>query len=117
MYNYMEEMKTAINDLINWNEYDEEIINDEEALYDALWIDDYVTGNGSGSYTFNRAKAKEYVLQNFDLVKEMADYFCLDNTEVSERMFNDDWEWLDVSIRCYLLGEAISEVMEERNNI
>lgn len=32
-----------------------------EDMYDALFIDDAVTGNGSGSYTFSTAKAAENV--------------------------------------------------------
>lgn len=34
---------------------------DWESMYDSLFIDDSVTGNGSGSYTFNTAKAAENV--------------------------------------------------------
>ena len=35
-----------------------------------MWNADSVTGNASGSYTFSRARAKEYVLGSTDLLKE-----------------------------------------------
>ena len=114
MYNYLEEMKSNIHDVLNWNKYDEEITNDETALYDALWCDDYITGNGSGSYTFNREQAKAYVLDNTGLLKEMADEFGFEHEEIADKIIDEEWEWLDVSIRCYLLGEAVAEVIAER---
>ena len=62
MYNYLEAMKSDIMDYIrnevNTNEFSsrEEL---EESLNDDLWTVDSVTGNGSGSYTFNRAESEE----------------------------------------------------------
>ena len=57
MYNYLKAMKSDIMDYIrndvNTNEFTsrEEL---EERLNDDLWTVDSVTGNVSGSYTFNR---------------------------------------------------------------
>ena len=116
MYHYLEEMKSNIHDVLNWNEYGEEIVNDEQALYDALWIDDYVTGNGSGSYTFNTAKAREYVEDNFKLLVEALREFG-EVDELAEIIDEDKWEYADVTIRCYLLGQAVAEVMEEREEV
>ena len=76
----------------------------EDKLNDALWIDDNVTGNASGSYTFCVATAREYVLQNFKLLEEALDAFqCKDN------FFTKGFEWADVTIRCYLLSDIIHE--------
>lgn len=55
----------------------------EEKLNDALWIDDSVTGNASGSYTFCTATAREYVLDNFGLLEE-----ALDEFECKEKVSN-----------------------------
>jgi hypothetical protein len=41
-------------------------------LYDLLWVEDSVTGNGSGSYTFNRCQAKEYLKGNLMIELEDA---------------------------------------------
>lgn len=43
-----------------------------EDLNDNCWIDDAITGNGSGSYTFNRWQAAEYLSHNWDLMEEAA---------------------------------------------
>ena len=61
-YNYMETVKDDVRQAIEDN-YDIADYSDrdefEETLYEDLWVDDSVTGNGSGSYTFSRSKAEE----------------------------------------------------------
>ena len=47
----------------------------EEALFDTLWAHDSVTGNGSGSYTFNAWRAEEYLCHNWDLMQEAMSEF------------------------------------------
>ena len=120
-YNYFESMKSDIRDYIDEHYNQEEIAemleNDrddfESSLHDELWICDSVTGNASGSYTFNRYRAREYVLENIDLVNETAEEFCIGYEEIGRHFINEDWEWFDVSIRCYLLSSALSEVLDE----
>lgn len=50
-----ENVRTALKD------YQISSLSDLWNVYDELWIDDSVTGNGSGSYTFNSYKAEENV--------------------------------------------------------
>ena len=88
----------------------------EEKLNDELWTVDSVTGNGSGSYTFSRAAAKENVQGNYDLVREMAEEFCVDKADLADHFMDDDWEWFDVGIRCYLLDWAIHYAMDLLND-
>ena len=107
MYNYREAMIDDIYDVLN--DYD---TRDYDTLYDDLWIDDSVTGNGSGSYTFNRAQAEEYVRGNMDLAYEAAREFGVSEDSVDRRIAEDDWEYLDVTIRCYLLSEVLHSVLE-----
>lgn len=117
-YNYLEaitdDVMEFIKNEVNLQDYDNE---DDliEYLNDTLWTDDSVTGNGSGSYTFNRYKAKEYVVDNMELVAEMADEFGIDNKTLGEKFRDEDWEYFDVSIRCYLLCQAIMEAIEKMN--
>ena len=85
----------------------------EQRINDDLWIQDSVTGNGSGSYTFSAAKAADNVRGNEIIVREMINEFCCDATDVVDRFLNGEWEWFDVSIRCYLLGQVLSEVIDE----
>ena len=54
-----------------------------EHLNDELWTADNVTGNGSGTYTFNSARAAEYVTDNTDLVLSQAVEDALDALEES----------------------------------
>lgn len=114
-YNYMEavkeDVKNYIDSEINFEDFDslEEL---EEKLNDELWTEDSVTGNASGSYTFNRVTAENYVNSNKALVNEMVDEFDC-KKQVCDWYLNDNFESIDVSIRCYLLGSAISEVLDE----
>lgn len=81
----------------------------EEYLNEELWIDDQVTGNASGSYTFNTWEAEENLCHNMDLLAEACDEFMQDVGEAVKR----GAEYCDVTIRCYLLGSAISEAIDE----
>lgn len=117
-YNYMKEMKAnvkeAILDNYNLTEWDGRREEFEEQLKDDLWTDDGVTGNGSGSFTFDRLQAKEYVIDNgMGYLRDACDEFGIDAHEIGERFLSDDWEWMDVTIRCYLLGWAISDALDE----
>ena len=115
-YDYMEAMvddiKEWVEDNIDATDFDDRD-SLEEQLNDDLWADDSVTGNGSGSYTFNRAKAKEYVVDNMDLLGEVIQEFDIDAKTVGEKFIEQDWEYFDVSIRCYLLGQAIGEALDQ----
>lgn len=107
----LEDVIEYIRDEVDASEYEDRDAL-EEALNDELWTVDSVTGNGSGSYTFDRAKAREYVTGNLDLVQEMASDFCIEDAELGKRFKDDDWEWFDVSIRCNLLSWAIGYALD-----
>ena len=118
-YNYLEAMKEDVKEYLK-NEaeltLDDLIYNRsdlEEKLHDDLWVNDSVTGNASGSYTFNSYKAMEYVLDNMDLLEDMCKEFGVDNDTIGKKFLACEWEWMDVSIRCYLLGQVIGEVLDE----
>lgn len=122
-YNYCEAMKEDIKNYIAEN-YTAEEINEKmldiddfsEELNDDLWTVDSVTGNGSGSYTFSRATAKDYILSdsgNVDLLREALREFCVDGDTIAEKFLSEEWEYFDVTIRCYILGGVINEVLED----
>jgi len=120
MYNYYEAMKEDIQEYINENYTNEELkekLEDLEAfqdeLNDDLWVTDSVTGNASGSYTFNRWTAREYVIENSDILKEALEEFGTDAATIANNFLDEEWEYFDVTIRCYILYEVISEVLEE----
>ena len=117
MYDYLEAMKKDIREAIdegyNLQEYCGRREELEEKLNEELWIDDSVTGNGSGSYTFNRAKAKEFVMDNLEILAEMAKEYDLDDKTIAEHFLAEDWEYFDVSIRCYLLPQVTHMVLDD----
>ncbi len=81
----------------------------EEDLNDHLFIEDSVTGNASGSYTFSTWQAEENLCHNLDLLGEALTEFGCDPNYITEK----GAEACDVTIRCYLLGQAINEVLNE----
>lgn len=110
-YNYYEAVKedvlNYIREEIDFSEY--ETLEDlEEYLNDHLWTVDSVTGNGSGSYTFNAWQAEENICHNLDLLAE-----ALKEFGGSLDVLKDGAEAADVTIRCYLLGQSIAEALEE----
>ena len=119
-YNYLEAIKadvrTYIDDEINLDDFsgpaeDREDLRQEleEKLNDDLWIADSVTGNASGSYYCNAWKAEEALCHNWDLLAEALEEFGEDFGEAVKR----GAEYCDVTIRCYLLGQAISAVLDD----
>lgn len=123
-YDYREAMEQDIREWITENfEFIEDNVHEpyenrdevEEFLYDTLWTEDSVTGNASGSYTFNRAQAGEYVRDNLALAIEAMNEFGYDMNTLAEKIDDEAWEYLDVTIRCYLLGEMIAKVVEKIN--
>ena len=120
-YNYLEAMVEDIKDYLK-NEKEIENQKDiedwdreelEEELHDELWVSDSVTGNASGSYFCNSYKSMECVLDNIDLLQEMCREFGVEAETIGQKFLDEEWEWMDVSIRCYLLGQAIAEALDE----
>ena len=122
-YNYLEAMHEDIRDYIDENKDEilykvgcmdgddpENCVDDiAEYLNDILWMYDGVTGNASGSYWFNAWKAEEALCHNLDELEEACNEFGCDMGEIIKQ----GAETADVTIRCYLLGRVISEVLEE----
>ena len=114
-YNYLEAMIEDVKEYLrNEAEYDQEDLFYnrsylEEKLHDELWCDDSVTGNASGSYTFSTWKAEEYLCHNYDELADACEAFGQDIGEAIKR----GAEFCDVTIRCHLLGRAISEALDE----
>lgn len=110
-YDYLshvtDDVKSYINDNVNFADYDSE---DElkEKLNEELWAVDSVTGNGSGSYTFNAWEAEENLCHNLDLLAEANQEFGGDSD-----VLKNGAEACDVTIRCYLLPQAVDTAVDE----
>ena len=107
-YDYLSAVESDVREYIenNVNFHDYSDLDEmKEDLNEKLFVDDSVTGNASGSYTFNAWKAEEYLCHNLDLLAEANEEFG-----GSSDLLSDGAEMCDVTIRCYLLGQAIENV-------
>lgn len=114
-YDYLDAVKADVIEWINdnegesfkWTDFDDA---DEAAewLHDKLWVEDSVTGNASGSYYFNSWKAEDAICHNLDLLAD-----ALQEFGGGIDVIKDGAEACDVTIRCYLLSDAIAKVIDE----
>lgn len=107
-YDYLSAVESDVREYIenNVNFHDYSDLDEmKEDLSEKLFVEDSVTGNASGSYTFNTWKAEEYLCHNLDLLAEANEAFG-----GSSDILSDGAEMCDVTIRCYLLGQAIENV-------
>ena len=120
-YNYYEAVKEDVIEAVtnNYNDRYMELIRERlemggdtydvvEALHDAMWIDDSITGNVSGSYWCNAWKAEEAIAHNWDLISEVSSEYMMD---FSANDFSA--EAMDVSIRCYLLNPVLCDLADK----
>ena len=112
-YNYLEavtnDVREYIREEVDLAEWKGDRDGLEEKLNDDLWTADSVTGKASGSYYCNAWRAEEALSHNWDLLAEALREFGQDGTDVLEQ----GSEAMDVTIRCYLLGQAIAEALDE----
>lgn len=115
-YDYHKAIKEDILEYIKENYTQEELkerLEDKEefyeSLHDTLWVEDSVTGNASGSYTFSTWQAEENLCHNIHLLKDALEEFCDDYAKALEK----GAEYCDVTIRCYLLGSVLYGVINE----
>lgn len=117
-YDYREVMIKAIKDWIVDNDVLEEEWSRDDLcvwLYDELFDEDEITGNGLYYYD-TEEKCSEYLSDNFDLLYEAAHEFCLDDEYIvliQHYKQKDLARYFDCTIRCYLLGECIDRVVNE----
>lgn len=114
-YNYLEAVTADVIDFIrdevNATDYENrEALS--EFLNDELWCCDSVTGNASGSYTFSAYKAKEFIFADPDAVSEAIREFCVDAETIAEKFLSQNWEYFDVTARCYVLSQAIENALD-----
>ena len=108
-YNYLENVKEDVRKFIKENDIVVTVDNREEIeeqLNDMLWNDDTITGNETGRYFRNDVMAAEAIALNWDLLAEALEDFGYENIKNGANC-------CDVLIRCHLLPQAISEVIEE----
>lgn len=115
-YHYRTEMATDILDYINSNitledwEFRDDL---EDYLYNELWADDSITGNG-GSYYDNEYNCETYLSHNLEKAMIACEEFGVEMKTILTHLHSNDLaRYLDCTIRCYLLGEVIYTVLDE----
>lgn len=108
-YDYLKAVIDDVKQYIIDNNIDVETLDDTTELYDDMFVDDAVTGNASGSYTFSRWEAEEKICHNLDLLEEALEEFGYNGFDIIDK----GAETADVLIRCYILGQAIDIAIEE----
>lgn len=83
----------------------EDTIQDVE---DLMFDQDDVTGNGSGSYTFNTFKAEQNLMGNWDLLRE-----AKEELQPNVDLIDKGPEYCDVMIRCYLLDWCFNKALND----
>ena len=119
MYNYKEQIRADVKEWIEDNKEQIEGLDRHDAfevVYDSCWVDDSVTGNASGSYTFSGWEARQNFFNDEDS-EEYIDHMIEDGftcrESVGRAVQESQWELLDVSIRCWLLCDAVTDVLDE----
>lgn len=116
---------------MNYNDYYQQVKNDAiaaideqfdcgywdgdtewDVVYDNIFVDDAVTGNGSGSYFFNAAKAREAVADAIwdEKILDALSEIGIDGDRIAQYLRDNDAESLDVCIRCAMLSEVYGEI-------
>ena len=118
---------------MNYNDYYQQVKNDAiaaideqfdcgywdgdtewDVVYDNIFVDDAVTGNGSGSYFFNAAKARDAVADAIwdEKILNALSEMGISGDRIAQYLRDNDAESLDVCIRCAMLGEVYGEIEE-----
>lgn len=115
-YDYRKEIAIDIKEWINDNITleDWEFRSDlEDYLYNELWADDSITGNG-GNYYNTEIYCEAYLACNLDLMMEACEEFGIDMKILLQHYHDGDLaRYLDCTIRCYLLGEVIYNALNK----
>ena len=110
-YDYLEQVTSDAKEAIlenmeYWDFNDRDEL--EQVANDELLTDDSVTGNASGSYYCNAWKAEEALSHNWDLLADAIEEF-----DGGTDILRQGAEACDVTIRCHLLGQAVSNALDE----
>lgn len=115
MYDYLEsvinDVREYVADCIDRADWTNDREGLEETLYDDCFIADSVTGNARGSYYCNAYKARKALEGNAELLVDALECFGNEPTDYKKAL--TDPEFADCTIRCYLVGQAVSTVCDE----
>lgn len=100
---YVEEVENLVKEAINDPHSQYLDMDNADEVRDEMWIDDAITGNGSGSFYGNSAQSKESVI---DLVFDEDFHSELEGLGDDMSVFTKGPETVDVVARCLALGHV-----------
>lgn len=111
---YIKELENDIREVISiefekdeLKEMSENDFREKIELLD-LYNRDDVTGNASGSYTFNSWQAEENIYHMWNEIQDM-----IDDGFITIDKFQYGAEGINVALRCYFLDEALENIISE----
>lgn len=120
MYNYKENIISDIHLLLEGEEgeiftlenFDGDANSLAESLYEECWDNDIITGNGgNGCYFDITSESEKAVKDNMNILNDIArDWGEEDKIQIA--LEEEQWDWLDVTIRCYLLHDCVWKVVD-----
>lgn len=109
--NYNDYLAEVESDALDFLDENIECYDDFDDAFDAMFCSDSVTGNGSGSYTFNSYKAQQNVKDAiFD--ENIVTLLDWNGINIFDTLRDRGAETLDVIIRCYVLSDIYSIIGE-----
>lgn len=109
--NYNDYLVEVESDALDFLDENIEHYDDFDDAFDAMFCSDYVTGNGSGSYTFNSYKAQQNVKDAiFD--ENIVTLLDWNGINIFDTLRDRGAETLDVIVRCYVLSDIYSIIEE-----
>lgn len=88
--------------------------DDFDEIYDDMFVSDSITGNGSGSYTFNATQARENIKDV--IFDDEFLWYLRDFGENIVDLFQQGAEGIDVSARCFALSAVSSQIEDYFND-
>ena len=96
----------------NCYDNDKDYYENLDILYDEVWAEDSITGNGFNYYDTEK-KCQEYIASNLALYFQAANDFCDFPNDGTPWIYKNPAQHMDATIRCYLLRECLEEACEE----
>lgn len=113
--NYDDYLAEVESDALDFLDESIEYYDDFDDAFDAMFYSDSVTGNGSGSYTFNSYRAQQNVKDAiFD--ENIVALLDWNGINIFDTLRDSGAETLDVIIRCYVLSDIYSIIEEHFKN-
>ena len=111
---FSEDMLTDISDSIEYAIKYDGVDCDFDSIKDyVLERKDEITGNDNGSYTTNRERAKENVMDYFGIFYDAVQWYVISEETVGNMFLNENWEWMDVICREYIFDKYLDDILEE----